>query len=182
MNTVDPLLDVAAFAARLQGGGRLLGLDLGSKTIGVAISDSNWRVASAVDTVRRKKFSSGRAVEQRVAGDHVGVTFKLRVGCWANHDFSSAHAFSNVVIGFAFKVDRDSTADQCSETLTGRALEFELNRSVSEPLLSMATGDQAGYPRADVSVRIRDRFFNDQRTIGRVEFENRVDAFVVKSR
>ena len=35
---------------------RLLGLDVGSKTIGLAISDSDLIVASAVETIRRTKF------------------------------------------------------------------------------------------------------------------------------
>ena len=36
---------------------RILGLDLGSKTIGLAISDSGFRLASVLDTIRRKKFT-----------------------------------------------------------------------------------------------------------------------------
>lgn len=39
-------------------GARLIGLDLGSKTIGVAISDAALRVAAPVTTIRRKKFSA----------------------------------------------------------------------------------------------------------------------------
>lgn len=35
---------------------RLLGLDPGSKTIGLAISDSTWLVASPLTTIRRRKF------------------------------------------------------------------------------------------------------------------------------
>lgn len=34
----------------------LLGLDLGEKTIGVAVSDIFWSIASPRDTIRRKKF------------------------------------------------------------------------------------------------------------------------------
>lgn len=35
---------------------RLMGLDLGSKTIGLALCDTLWTVASALDTIRRRKF------------------------------------------------------------------------------------------------------------------------------
>ena len=38
-------------------GERLLGLDLGSKTIGLAISDSGFMIASPLETIRRKKFT-----------------------------------------------------------------------------------------------------------------------------
>jgi len=36
---------------------RLLGLDLGSKTIGLALSDITWSIASPLETIRRRKFS-----------------------------------------------------------------------------------------------------------------------------
>ncbi len=36
---------------------RLLGLDLGSKTIGLALSDITWRIATPLETIRRRKFS-----------------------------------------------------------------------------------------------------------------------------
>jgi putative Holliday junction resolvase len=38
-------------------GKRLLGLDLGSKTIGIAISDSGFMIASPLETIQRKKFT-----------------------------------------------------------------------------------------------------------------------------
>jgi putative Holliday junction resolvase len=38
--------------------GRLLGLDLGTKTIGLALSDVERRLASPLDTIKRVKFST----------------------------------------------------------------------------------------------------------------------------
>ena len=38
-------------------GGALLGLDLGTKTIGVAVCDAGWRYATAGKTVPRSKFT-----------------------------------------------------------------------------------------------------------------------------
>jgi putative pre-16S rRNA nuclease len=49
-------LAVTDLAARLAPGQRLLGLDPGSKTIGLAISDSGLKVASPLETVKRGKF------------------------------------------------------------------------------------------------------------------------------
>lgn len=37
---------------------KLLGLDLGTKTIGLALSDLTWNVASPADTIRRTKFTA----------------------------------------------------------------------------------------------------------------------------
>ncbi len=60
-----PDLDVEQFVAALQGAEpvklRLLGIDLGTKTIGLAISDSGWSIASPVTTIKRRKFSSDAA-------------------------------------------------------------------------------------------------------------------------
>lgn len=38
-------------------GQRLMGLDLGTKTIGIAISSSNWQISTPLCTIRRKKFT-----------------------------------------------------------------------------------------------------------------------------
>ncbi|MFX0540983.1 Holliday junction resolvase RuvX [Roseovarius sp. S4756] len=48
--------DIADFAAALPPMRALMGLDLGDKTIGVAVSDGLWSVASPIETVRRRKF------------------------------------------------------------------------------------------------------------------------------
>jgi len=48
--------DAAAFHATLKAGQPLLGLDLGTKTIGLAISDRLWSVATPLETIKRRKF------------------------------------------------------------------------------------------------------------------------------
>ncbi len=52
------LIEPAELETALPSGGRLLGLDLGSKTIGLAISDSGLAVASPLETIRRTKFTA----------------------------------------------------------------------------------------------------------------------------
>ena len=49
---------VEAFAAALPGGRALAGLDLGTKTIGVAVSDRRLSVATPLETIRRTKFTA----------------------------------------------------------------------------------------------------------------------------
>ena len=44
--------------ASLPRGGRLLGLDLGTKTIGLAVSDGALMVASPIETIQRTKFTA----------------------------------------------------------------------------------------------------------------------------
>jgi putative Holliday junction resolvase len=52
------IIEPAELKTALPSGRRLLGLDLGSKTIGLAISDSSLAVASPLETIRRKKFTT----------------------------------------------------------------------------------------------------------------------------
>ncbi len=55
MNHMEISFEV--LAAALPPRGRLLGLDLGTKTIGLALSDVERRLASPLDTIKRVKFS-----------------------------------------------------------------------------------------------------------------------------
>ena len=52
----DPT-DLADLKAALGAGQRWLGLDVGSKTIGLALSDTTLTVATPLETVRRRKFT-----------------------------------------------------------------------------------------------------------------------------
>jgi putative holliday junction resolvase len=56
-----PLLAIPEFAAALPARGALMGLDPGAKRIGVAVSDPERIIASAIDTVARVKFSADAA-------------------------------------------------------------------------------------------------------------------------
>jgi len=61
-----PLEEIArALPAR----GRLMGLDLGTKTIGLALSDVERRLASPLDTIKRVKFSQDAEALLRRAQD-----------------------------------------------------------------------------------------------------------------
>jgi putative Holliday junction resolvase len=46
------------YRTALPDGGRLLGLDVGTKTIGLALCDSGWTIATPAETIRRGKFSA----------------------------------------------------------------------------------------------------------------------------
>jgi putative Holliday junction resolvase len=75
--------DRAAFRAALPDGGRLLGLDVGTKTIGTALCDAGWSFASPAELVRRTKFTADKAVlatlaaAQSVKGIVVGLPLNL---------------------------------------------------------------------------------------------------------
>ncbi|MBE1296023.1 Holliday junction resolvase RuvX [Phycobacter azelaicus] len=67
------------FAAALPGYTALIGLDLGDKTIGVAVSDRIGAVATPLETVRRKKFTldSARLLEIMRERDVGGILLGL---------------------------------------------------------------------------------------------------------
>lgn len=51
-------LSIEAFRAELPAGAVLLGLDLGTKTIGLAVSDTRRQIASPLVTIARTKFAA----------------------------------------------------------------------------------------------------------------------------
>ena len=48
---------VADFAAAIPNGGKLAGLDVGTRTIGLAACDAGWHFAGPAETIRRTKFT-----------------------------------------------------------------------------------------------------------------------------
>lgn len=60
--------DRHAFRDALPSGGRLLGLDVGSKTIGTALCDAGWSFASPAELIRRTKFTADKAALTKLVG------------------------------------------------------------------------------------------------------------------
>ncbi|QIB32308.1 Holliday junction resolvase RuvX [Ancylobacter pratisalsi] len=58
---VAPILTIAEAASLLAGRGGLFGLDLGTRTIGIASSDPERRLAAPVETIARKQFTPDAA-------------------------------------------------------------------------------------------------------------------------
>lgn len=75
--------DLASLRAALQRNQRLLGLDIGEKTIGLALSDPGFTVASPVATIRRTKFTADAkellklASERGVGGLVIGLPLNM---------------------------------------------------------------------------------------------------------
>ena len=65
---------------------RLIGLDLGTKTIGVAVSDVELRVATPLTTIRRTKFKADAAELLRIAENE--KAFAIVIGLPLNMDGS----------------------------------------------------------------------------------------------
>lgn len=78
-----PILPLIEAAAHWPERGALLGLDLGTKTIGVAVSDPDRRLATGVETVQRKAFRADAArllslaAERNAAGFVLGLPINM---------------------------------------------------------------------------------------------------------
>jgi putative Holliday junction resolvase len=75
------VLPLAEIAPLLPARGALIGLDLGTKTIGVAASDPDRRLATGVETVKRTNFSADSARLIMLARERkaVGVVLGLPI-------------------------------------------------------------------------------------------------------
>ncbi len=71
------ILPLAEAAAHLPARGALIGLDLGTKTIGVASSDPDRRLAAGVETVARKNFTADAKRLLALAAERAAVGFVL---------------------------------------------------------------------------------------------------------
>jgi len=77
------VLPLAEMAPHLPARGALIGLDLGTKTIGVAASDPDRKLAAGVETIARKTFSADAtriialATERRAAGFVLGLPLNM---------------------------------------------------------------------------------------------------------
>lgn len=75
--------DATALRAALPGNQRLLGLDVGEKTIGLALSDPALSVASPISTINRTKFTADAnallklAAERGVGGLVIGLPLNM---------------------------------------------------------------------------------------------------------
>ena len=114
-----PVLDLAALRDALPRGSRLMGLDLGSKTIGIALSDAGFAIASPLVTLKRKKFTADAAALKALIDEHGvgGLVLGLPVNmdgsegprCQSTRQFA-ANLMEKFDIPIAFQDERLSTA------------------------------------------------------------------------
>ena len=83
----------------------LLGLDLGTKTIGTALADAGWRFATAGKTLPKGKFAADKAAleaickERRIAGIVIGLPLNMDGSAGPRVQASRAFARNLAVLG-----------------------------------------------------------------------------------
>jgi putative holliday junction resolvase len=118
-----PVLSLADAVAVLPPRGVLLGLDLGSKTIGVAASDPDRRVAAPVETISRQRFSLDarrildlagerpRAQATRAFARNLARLTELPIALW-DERLSTAAVERALIAADASRAKRRSVIDQ----------------------------------------------------------------------
>ena len=95
----------AEFRAALPAGGGLLGLDLGTQTIGTAFCDAGWRFASPGKTLKRGKFGADKALlealirERSLKGVVIGLPLNMDGSAGPRVQASRAYARNFAVVG-----------------------------------------------------------------------------------
>jgi putative holliday junction resolvase len=117
-----PLIDAAA---HWPGRGALIGLDLGTKTVGVAVSDPDRRLATGVETIQRKAFKIDAARIVAIGRQRNAVGFVL--GLPINMDASEGpRAQSTRAFARNFSKLTDLAIALWDERLSTAAVEREL--------------------------------------------------------
>ncbi len=114
-----PVTEINRIRDSLKPGQRLLGLDIGSKTIGLALSDVSNMLASPAENIRRVKFTEdARRIKEIIAEEDVGgLVLGLPISmdgtegpsCQSVRDFARNLA-EHIDISIAFWDERLSTA------------------------------------------------------------------------
>ena len=114
-----PVLDINALAATLPTGKRLIGLDVGDKTVGIALSDALLMTASPIEVIRRTKFTADaeKLIALIRAREAAGIVIGLPVNmdgsegprCQSVRQFA-ANLLEKIDLPIAFWDERLSTA------------------------------------------------------------------------
>jgi putative Holliday junction resolvase len=130
---MPPPAGVDELRQALPAAGRLLGLDVGSKTIGIAISDPGRVIASPLETIRRGRFAEDAERLKRLiaAREIAGLVLGLPVNmdgsegprCQSVRQFA-ANLTERMAIPLGFWDERLSTA-----AVTRAMLEADLSRA-----------------------------------------------------
>ncbi len=114
-----PIVSLAELRDALPRGARVMGLDLGSKTIGLALSDAGLSIASPLETLKRKKFTADAEALKALIDKHGvgGLVLGLPINmdgtegprCQSTRQFA-ANLMEKFDIPIAFQDERLSTA------------------------------------------------------------------------
>ncbi len=114
-----PIVSLGELRNTVPKGARLMGLDVGSKTVGLALSDGGLAIASPLQTLRRTKFTKDAEALKALIDEHGvgGLVIGLPINmdgsegprCQSTRQFA-ANLLAKFDIPIAFQDERLSTA------------------------------------------------------------------------
>lgn len=132
-------MELSELRRHLPAGARLVGLDVGSKTVGVAISDSALRLATPVGTVQRGKMAADAQAlqalfaDRRVGGLVIGLPINMDGSegprCQSVQQFATNMA-PFLSLPYAFWDERLSTAAVTRDLIANDASRAQRERAV----------------------------------------------------
>ena len=105
-------------------------------------------------------FTTGCTVKYDITNDDVFFGSKATDFRWIDNDSSSGKPFSYIVIRITFEFDRNSFGEECSDALTGRAIELDVDRTIGQAIRTPLLGDVVAENGADGAVSIYDWKFD----------------------
>ena len=119
----DPVITTGALAFRdaLPDGGALIGLDLGTQTIGTAFCDAGWRIASPGKTLKRGKFGADKVLlealihERSIRGLVIGLPLNMDGSSGPRAQSSRAYARNLAVLGLPILLWDERWSTACAE-------------------------------------------------------------------
>jgi putative Holliday junction resolvase len=153
--------ELAGFVAALPQRRALAGLDLGSRTIGVAVSDLFLSVATPLETVKRRKFGQDAAAlldifaRRQIGGIVLGLPFNMDGSegprCQSTRAFArNLAALTDTPIGFWDERLSTVAAERALlEADTSRARRAEVIDHVAAAYILQGALDRLGHLRAE---------------------------------
>ena len=114
------------------------------------VADSEALAGDAVE----EDFAAGCAVEDDVADEDALFGQEARGLGRIGDDAAAGEPFAEIVVGVAFKLERDALRNECAEALAGRAAELEVERAVGQSRGTEAARDGAAQHGADGAVHV----------------------------
>ena len=114
-------------------------------------------------------FSAGRPVECDISNQNVFLGSKSRSARRINDKAPTRHALADIIVGFSLKCERDPIRQKCTQALTCRSAQANLNSVVRQSRGAVFAGDLSAehctHSTMDVAHR-QINFNRDQRVDG----------------
>ena len=104
-------------------------------------------------------FTAGCAIQKGVSGNCVLLSLEVAAHRGQHGDASATQSFAQIVIGLTFQLEVDTRYEECSETLSGRTFELDVQCMFGQAFGAVLGGDSAGEHRTAGAVGVGNGIF-----------------------